>query len=99
MEDAEEALRILDQSGGCGYDLILMDLQMPELNGLDATRAIREKERELGAYIPIVALTAHARPEDQRDCLQAGMDAWVTKPIDTRELHAVLRQELGRRRS
>jgi|GEM_PF-1600378 len=99
VEGAEEALRILGQNGGCGCDLILMDMQMPKLNGLDATRAIREKERDLGCYIPIVALTAHARPEDQRDCLQAGMDAWVTKPIDTRELHAVLRRELGRRRS
>jgi signal transduction histidine kinase/CheY-like chemotaxis protein len=64
------------------YDLILMDVQMPLMNGFEATAAIREKERTLGGHIPIIAMTAHALKEDEDRCLDAGMDAYISKPID-----------------
>jgi CheY-like chemotaxis protein len=64
------------------YDLILMDVQMPRMNGFEATGAIRDKERSLGGHIPIIAMTAHALKEDEERCLAAGMDAYISKPID-----------------
>ena len=80
------------------YDLILMDVQMPEMNGWEATQAIREKEKITRAHIPIVAMTAHAMKGDEERCLAAGMDAYLTKPIHTQELLAVL-EELGSRKA
>jgi PAS domain S-box-containing protein len=64
-----------------GHDLIFMDLEMPEIGGLEATRTIRREERRSGEHIPIIALTAHAFSEDRQRCLQAGMDGFVAKPI------------------
>jgi two-component system, sensor histidine kinase and response regulator len=68
------------------FDLILMDIQMPEMNGYEATTAIRDLERKTGAHIPIVALTAHAMTGDQDHCLAAGMDDYISKPIHLEEL-------------
>jgi two-component system, sensor histidine kinase and response regulator len=79
------------------YDLILMDVQMPEMNGLEATQAIREKEKSTGKHIPIVAMTAHAMKGDEERCIAAGMDTFLTKPIRTQELVAVLDQILARK--
>jgi PAS domain S-box-containing protein len=64
------------------YQLIIMDLQMPKMDGLTATRLIREKETTRGGHIPIMAMTAHAFPEDEKRCFAAGMDAFETKPLD-----------------
>lgn len=72
------------------YDLILMDLQMPGMDGLEATRLIRERESGRGARIPIVAMTAHARKEDEEWCRKAGMDDFLTKPVRLELLHAAL---------
>jgi CheY-like chemotaxis protein len=72
------------------FDLILMDIQMPVMNGFDATQAIRESERGTGRHIPIVALTAHAMKDDREKCLAAGMDDYLGKPIQPRELASVL---------
>jgi CheY-like chemotaxis protein len=72
------------------FDLILMDVQMPDMSGLEATRCIREKERQNGTHIPIIAATAHAMPEDRRKCLDSGMDGYISKPITLEELHDAL---------
>ena len=72
------------------FDLILMDVQMPVMNGYDVTRAIRAGEQGTGRHIPIVALTAHAMKDDQQMCLDAGMDGYLAKPIHSRELAASL---------
>ena len=72
------------------YDAILMDVQMPVMNGLDATRAIRQGDNPLGATIPIIAMTANAFAEDVQNCLDAGMDAHVSKPLELSALERAL---------
>ncbi|MEO5345471.1 MAG: response regulator [Magnetococcus sp. YQC-9] len=74
------------------FDLVLMDLQMPRMDGLTATRAIRAREAEagLGEHLPIIALTAHSMVEDREACLAAGMDEYVSKPIDFSHLFEVM---------
>ncbi|NNF10535.1 MAG: PAS domain S-box protein [Acidimicrobiia bacterium] len=74
------------------YDVILMDVQMPEMDGLEAAEAIREAEALTGGHIPIVALTAHAMKGDRDRCLAAGMDAYVSKPFQAEELFATIEQ-------
>ena len=85
--DGQEALRILEQQE---FDLILMDVQMPVMNGLDASRAIREREKATGAHVPIVALTACAMRSDRDECLAAGADDYLSKPIRGDELLEVI---------
>jgi CheY-like chemotaxis protein len=75
------------------FDVVLMDVQMPEMGGLEATAAIRERERRTGGHVRIVALTAHAMKGDEERCLAAGMDGYLKKPIDRLELFAAV--ELG----
>jgi two-component system, sensor histidine kinase and response regulator len=72
------------------FDVILMDVQMPVMDGLEATAAIREREAETGGHIPIVAMTAAAMKGDRERCLAGGMDAYVSKPIDPAELFATM---------
>jgi CheY-like chemotaxis protein/HPt (histidine-containing phosphotransfer) domain-containing protein len=72
------------------YDLILMDVQMPELDGLEATRQIRAEEKASGQHVPIVAVTAHAMAGDRDRCLTAGMDDYIGKPIQRQQLLAML---------
>jgi CheY-like chemotaxis protein len=71
-----------------------MDIQMPEMDGFEATAAIREREKLTGRRTPIIALTAHALKEDRERCLSAGMDAYVTKPIRPAELFKVIQNLL-----
>lgn len=89
-----EALTALDHGV---FDLVLMDVQMPEMDGLDATAAIREKEKGTGTRLPIVALTAYAMKGDSEKCLAAGMDDYLTKPIRPQELDALLEKYILRR--
>jgi CheY-like chemotaxis protein len=72
------------------FDLVLMDVLMPEMNGFEATRAIRARERGTGRSIPIVAMTARAMQGDRERCLEAGMDDYISKPITPDELLAVI---------
>jgi two-component system, sensor histidine kinase and response regulator len=76
-------------------DLILMDVQMPELDGLEATAAIRAKEAQLGSHVPIIAMTAHAIKGDRERCLEGGMDAYVSKPIRAKRLFAAIQEVTG----
>jgi two-component system, sensor histidine kinase and response regulator len=82
-----EALAAIERQA---FDLILMDIQMPEMDGLEVTRAIREKERLTVGHLPIVAMTAHAMQGDKETCLETGMDSYISKPISSTELFAVL---------
>lgn len=77
------------------FDVILMDVQMPELNGFDATSRIREFERALGRYTPIIAMTAHAGSDDRAQCLGAGMDEYVAKPVSKEKLREAIEKSLG----
>jgi CheY-like chemotaxis protein len=79
-------------------DLIFMDLQLPNMNGLEATRIIRRLEREKGReHVPIIAVTAWCRPEDRSNCMEAGMDDYVSKPIHKNELYAMVGKYLTSR--
>jgi signal transduction histidine kinase/CheY-like chemotaxis protein len=81
--NGREALEALDAQS---FDIVLMDIQMPEIDGFEATAAIREAERSTGRHLPIVAMTAHALTTDQDRCIQVGMDAYVSKPFRVNEL-------------
>ena len=87
VETAQDGLRAVEMASKRAYDLILMDMQMPELDGLDATRLIR---REAGFCNPIIAMTANAFGEEKAACLQAGMNDHISKPVDPETLYATL---------
>lgn len=93
-EDGQKAVEMWEKGK---YDLILMDIQMPRLNGFEATCIIREKEQVLGVHTPIVAITAHAGKVDEERCLAAGMDAFVPKPIDFKECLQVIAELIKQR--
>jgi signal transduction histidine kinase/DNA-binding response OmpR family regulator/HPt (histidine-containing phosphotransfer) domain-containing protein len=77
------------------FDVVLMDVQMPEMGGFEATGIIRARERELGVHMPIIAITAHVMKGDRERCLEAGMDDYITKPFDSRNLCRVLEEAAG----
>jgi len=72
------------------FDVVLMDVQMPEMDGFEATIAIRERERATGTHVHIVAMTAHALAEDADRCIRSGMDGYLSKPLDAKTLHAAV---------
>jgi two-component system sensor histidine kinase/response regulator len=79
------------------FDLVLMDLQMPKMDGFEATAVIREREMHDGGHIPIIALTANAMKGDRERCLAARMDGYLSKPIVPQELDEILETYLARR--
>jgi signal transduction histidine kinase/CheY-like chemotaxis protein len=91
--DGNEVLRALESDT---FDLILMDVQMPAMDGLQTTAAIREREQKTGGHVPILAMTAHAMDRDRERCLEAGMDAYVTKPVSPEELYRAIDDVLAK---
>ncbi len=85
--NGKEALAALEKDS---FDLVLMDVQMPEMDGFEATAVIREKEKTSGNHLPVIAMTAHAMAGDRERCLEAGMDDYITKPIRPEELTELL---------
>jgi two-component system sensor histidine kinase/response regulator len=76
------------------FDLVFMDVQMPEMDGLEATSRIRHQEQATGTHIPIVAITANAMSGDREECIRAGMDDYISKPISRKDLEAVIARVL-----
>jgi two-component system, sensor histidine kinase and response regulator len=93
----KEALEKCRTCSGPGFDVILMDIQMPEMDGMQATTAIRELEIKTGKHIPIIAMTAHAMRGDKERCLAGGMDGYISKPINPNGLFAEIERCLPRR--
>jgi signal transduction histidine kinase/CheY-like chemotaxis protein len=92
VETASTGLSVLAALENRVFDVLLMDVQMPEMDGFEATAAIREKEKSTGKHLPIIAVTAHALKGDRERCLAAGMDGYISKPIHAKNLFA----EIGR---
>jgi PAS domain S-box-containing protein len=90
--NGREALDVLEREG---FDCVLMDVQMPVLDGFEATAAIRERDRNSGGHLPIIAMTAHAMAGDLERCLAAGMDGYIAKPIQAKTLFATVERVLG----
>jgi two-component system, sensor histidine kinase and response regulator len=90
--NGREALNMLETND---FQMVLMDVQMPEIDGLDATRAIRIKEINSGSHIPIIAMTAHAMTGDRERCIESGMDDYISKPITPNQLSQVIEKVLN----
>ena len=91
FENGEKVLEAFEQSDPGDYDMILMDVQMPVMNGYEATKAIRRSSHELAKTIPVIAMTANAFSEDIQRSLEAGMNAHVSKPIEMKVLEKTIR--------
>lgn len=94
VTNGRAALKIFEQEAPGTFDIILMDIQMPEMNGLEATAAIRSLERADAKTIPIIAMTANAFKEDERLAMEAGMTGFVSKPIDVNSMYSLLQDAL-----
>lgn len=90
VENGRQAVASIQSAKGKAFDVVVMDLQMPEMSGLEAAQAIRERETGGGRRLPLIALTAHAMHSDRERCLEAGMDGYLSKPIEVDELIATV---------
>ena len=94
-EDGTDAVNIMSSAEGRKYDLIFMDIQMPNMDGYQATKLIRQFADEEKANIPIVAMTANAFEEDKREAIAAGMNGHIAKPIQVDKLLSILAETIG----
>jgi CheY-like chemotaxis protein len=94
-DSVENGRKLLSALQKKTYDLVFTDIQMPEMNGLEAVKAIRDLEKETGKHMPIIAMTAHARQEDRIECLSAGMDDYITKPVDKKDIEWAIERVFG----
>ena len=94
-EDGETAVQMMEQAAAGQHDLVLMDIQMPDIDGYEATRQIRAMRDVRKANIPIFAMTANAFEEDRQNALNAGMNGHITKPLDIPHLLRVLEDALS----
>jgi CheY-like chemotaxis protein len=92
--NGREALAILEKAAWAGFACVLMDVQMPEMGGFECTAIIRAREQGTRVHLPIIAMTAHAMSGDDGRCVAAGMDAYLSKPIDPNALFDVVEQQL-----
>ncbi|MCF8336013.1 MAG: response regulator, partial [Bacteroidales bacterium] len=92
IEEAVNGEDALNKAINGNFDIVLMDVQMPQMDGYEATRRIREKENETGKHLPIIAMTAHAMKGDKEKCLAAGMDHYLAKPINTEDVVKIIRE-------
>lgn len=90
IEVAQNGQEAIDKNSKGSFDVILMDVQMPILDGLEATKLIREEEKQTGRRVPIIAMTARAMTGDEEKCLQSGMDSYISKPIDPNKVYATI---------
>lgn len=95
-EDGEEAITKYQETD---YNAIIMDIQMPVKDGYQATREIRELEKSNGKHVPIIAITANALQGDDQKCYDAGMDAYISKPLDPKKLEEILKKFLTKKAS
>jgi signal transduction histidine kinase/CheY-like chemotaxis protein/HPt (histidine-containing phosphotransfer) domain-containing protein len=89
--NGREALAVVSRDS---FDVVLMDVQMPDIDGLETTRMIRAREKKTGGHVPIIAMTAHAMQGDREECLAAGMDGYIAKPIRAARLLEILHNTL-----
>jgi CheY-like chemotaxis protein len=87
VQNGRQALNALEKQQ---FDIVLMDMMMPEMDGFEATKLIREREKDNLTHTPIIALTAHAMKGDKERCLACGMDGYVSKPVELEELFSVI---------
>lgn len=95
VEDGRAAVEAWERQD---YDFIFMDVQMPVMDGLQATRMIREREVGRGRHVPIIAITAHAMAEDMKQCFDSGMDDYLSKPIDLDKMLSLLAKDYSKAR-
>jgi two-component system, sensor histidine kinase and response regulator len=93
--NGHEALAILDDAAVAEFNCVLMDVQMPEMDGFACTAIIREREQKTGVRLPIIAMTAHAMKGDEARCLAAGMDGYLSKPIEPGQFFGVVERHLA----
>ena len=96
VEDGRQALNLFQEKPEGTFDAILMDVMMPVMNGLDATKAIRKLKRPDAKTIPVIAMTANAFEEDVRKCLDAGMNAHLAKPLDMEQVKQTIWEQIKR---
>ncbi len=94
VKSGQEALETLESTAPGTFDLILMDVQMPEMDGFEATAAIRTYEQKTGTHTPIIGVTAYALKGDRERCIEAGMDGYIGKPVQISELHKTIEETM-----